>query len=55
MAVHSMVWYGMVWYGMVWYGMVWYGMVWYGMYFIWRHHLPPDKSENDQDIASDSD
>jgi hypothetical protein len=23
------------------------------MYFLWRHHLPPDKSENDQ--GSDSD
>jgi hypothetical protein len=23
------------------------------MYFLWRHHLPPDKSENDQDSDSD--
>ena len=23
------------------------------MYFLWRHHLPPDKSENDQDRDSD--
>jgi hypothetical protein len=22
------------------------------MYFLWRHHLPPDKSENDQDIVT---
>ena len=22
------------------------------MYFLWRHHLPPDKSENDQDNKS---
>jgi hypothetical protein len=23
------------------------------MYLLWRHHLPPDKSENDQDGDSD--
>jgi hypothetical protein len=23
------------------------------MYFLWRHHLPPDKSANDQDSDSD--
>jgi hypothetical protein len=23
------------------------------MYFLWRHHLPPDKSGNDQDSGSD--
>jgi hypothetical protein len=23
------------------------------MYFLWRHHLPPDKSENDRDSDSD--
>ena len=23
------------------------------MYFLWRHHLPPDKSENDDDSDSD--
>ena len=23
------------------------------MYFLWRHHLPPDKSQNDQDSNSD--
>ena len=23
------------------------------MYFLWRHHLPPDKLENDQDSDSD--
>jgi hypothetical protein len=23
------------------------------MYFLWRHHLPPDKSENDQNSDSD--
>jgi hypothetical protein len=22
------------------------------MYFLWRHHFPPDKSENDQDNDS---
>jgi hypothetical protein len=27
---------------------------WLHMYFLWRHHLPPDKSENDQYSDSDS-